>query len=207
MTFIVGKLPQTSVREAGRLLTRAFAADPVITHFLSGARRRQIAFPAFFRAIILENLEYGQVFGSWDEGRLIGVAVWTPPDAPGPSSVRRAKVNHAIVRGLFPRRSRGLYGGFDAMSSLHPTKPHWYLGFVGVEPNRQTQGIGRQLLAPVLEFADTSGVLCYLETPFPATHEFYRRLGFALGIEARPFEGAPPIWTMVREPSEGRRGT
>ncbi|GAC1671877.1 MAG: hypothetical protein PVS2B2_03700 [Candidatus Acidiferrum sp.] len=43
-------------------------------------------------------------------------------------------------------------------------------------------------------------MLCYLETPFPATHDFYRRLGFELGPATHPFEGAAPLWTMIRLP-------
>jgi len=106
-----------------------------------------------------------------------------------------------IVRLLFPHRSRKLYGGFSATVSLHPKAPHWYLAFVGVEPRQQGKGIGQQLLAPVLDLADHRSTVCYLETPFPGTLEFYRRLGFVLETEARPFENAPPIWTMTRPPS------
>jgi GNAT superfamily N-acetyltransferase len=194
-----------SIGEAGHLLARAFAADPVITYFLAGAQRRRIALPAFFRAIILENLGRGHVYGAWEQGRLIGVAVWTPPEEirPALGIQFRARANHAIVRLLFPWRTRGLYRGFGATASLHPTVAHWYLAFIGVDPSRQGEGVGRQLLAPVLERADAGEVLCYLETPFPATREFYQRLGFDLGPEARPFQGAPPIWTMVRRP-EGK---
>jgi GNAT superfamily N-acetyltransferase len=198
----------TSVGDAGRLFARAFATDPVITHFLGGVRRRAVAFPAFFRAIIFANLSYGHVYGAWENGHLVGVAVWTPPSVSAPNAAGRpfASLNHAIVRFLFPHRSQGLYGGFGATASLHPGEPHWYLAFVGVEPNRQGQGVGAQLLAPVLQRADADGVVCYLETPFPASHAFYRRLGFDLGVEAWPFEGAPPIRTMTRRPRPIKNG-
>ena len=63
------------------------------------------------------------------------------------------------------------------MEQFHPADPHWYLAFVGVEPTIQSHGIGRTLLAPVLKLADQTETLCYLETPFPRTHEFYERLG------------------------------
>ncbi len=105
-----------------------------------------------------------------------------------------------MVRMLFPRRVRGLYHGFAETASLHPMEPHWYLGFVGIEPHYQGHGLGEKLLAPVLKTADAENTLCYLETPFPATHKFYERLGFALEIEAKPFRGAPTLWTMVRRP-------
>jgi hypothetical protein len=52
----------------------------------------------------------------------------------------------------------------------------------------------------VLEQADHNGQLCYLETPFPDTRAFYRKLRFNETAELRPVAGAPPIWTMTREP-------
>lgn len=198
----VRELPEDAVFAAARLLARAFSADPILTHFLSDPRRRALACPAFFRALLLEHLEQAHVFGAWDENGLAGVVVWAPPGGAPPSSAlrRRAALNHGIVRLLFPRRAAALYRGFAATGALHPSEPHWYLFFIGVEPSAQRKGVGRTLLAPVLQRADHEGTLCYLETPFPATHEFYRRLGFELRPPTHPFEGAPPLWTMIRRP-------
>ena len=208
MTVTIRQLPTTAVRDAGRLLTRAFAADPIITHFLAAPRRRRFAFPAFFRAIIYEHLDAGHVYGAWEGERLIGVAVWAPPDGLNPKLVGRvfSAADHLVVRMLFPRRARGLYNGFAETASLHPIEPHWYLGFVGIEPDYQGHGLGERLLGPVLKTADADNTLCYLETPFPATHKFYKRLGFALEIEARPFQGAPALWTMLRRPQVAMKG-
>ncbi len=65
----------------------------------------------------------------------------------------------------------------------------------------QSRGIGRALLAPVLKIADATNALCYLETPFPRTHEFYERLGFVRHAEHSPFIGAPQgVVTFLREP-------
>ena len=202
MIVTIRDLPVRALGDAARLLVRAFAADPIITHFLAAPRRRRFAFPAFFRALILEHLERRHVYGAWDEDRLVGVAVWAPPQGPPPSFAMRlrARLGHLVVRLFFPRRACKLYRGFAATASLHPHEPHWYLCFVGVDPNYQGRGVGQQLLAPVLQTADRDRALCYLETPFPATHEFYRRLGFELRPAAYPFEGAPPLWSMVRRP-------
>ena len=103
---------------------------------------------------------------------------------------------------MFPRASQGLFGGFAALEQFHPIDPHWYLAFVGIEPTIQSRGIGRALLAPVLKIADQTNTLCYLETPFPRTHEFYERLGFARRGEHSPFVGAPQgVVTFVRDPN------
>jgi GNAT superfamily N-acetyltransferase len=204
-TISVAELPAEAVHTSGRLLSRAFAADPILTYFLSGPLRRQIAYPAFFRELILEHLESRHVYGAWDGDRLVGVVVWAPPHGAPPSFAMRlrARLDHLVVRLLFPRRASKLYRGFAATASLHPHDPHWYLFFVGVDPSYQGRGVGKQLLAPVLQTADRDRALCYLETPFPATHEFYRRLGFELRPATHPFEGAPPLWSMIRRPETG----
>src|SRR5215831_7399622 len=85
MAVMIGPLPKASIRGASRLLARAFAADPVITHFLDGATRRRVAFPAFFRTVIFESLDSGHVFGAWEGDGLVGVAVWIPPRAAVPT--------------------------------------------------------------------------------------------------------------------------
>ncbi len=108
---------------------------------------------------------------------------------------------------LFPRTSNVLFAGFAAMEQFHPAAPHWYLAFVGVDPTIQSHGIGGTLLAPVLAAADRTETLCYLETPFPRTHKFYERLGFARQRELNPFIGAPQgAIAFLRKPSSSVRG-
>lgn len=198
----IARLPRGQIGEAARLLARAFTADPILTFFLSDPVRRKVAFRAFFRALIYEAWECAHVYGAMLDDRLAGVSVWVAPDAAPPSGPfrRRADRNHLLVNACFPRRAAALYRGFEATRRLHPRDPHWYLLFIGVAPSVQRGGLGRKLMAPVLEIADREGTQCYLETPFPATHEFYRRQGFDLGPGTNPFEGAPTLWTMVRVP-------
>jgi ribosomal protein S18 acetylase RimI-like enzyme len=94
-----------------------------------------------------------------------------------------------------------LFAGFDGLAAHHPPEPHWYLVFVGIEPAAQRSRFGNQLLAPVLGRADAEHLICYLETPFEQTIEFYRRLGFTVTSKSEPFAAPTPIWTMVRAPS------
>ena len=196
-------LPRAEIEAAGRLLTRAFAQDPVITHFLDDASRRSIAFPAFFAGVLEEILASGTVFAGFDADRLIGVAAWLPPEPlpPDEASLARSDQHRAVVRELFPETSQALYDGFAAAGKLHPVEAHWYLAFVGIDPSFQGRGAGRKLLSQVLEDADAKGLLCYLETPFPATHKFYRSLGFEIHSQENLFRGAPPVWTMLRRPN------
>ena len=195
-------LPNADIAAAGHLLTRAFAQDPVITHFLDDPARRSIAFPAFFEGVLEEILPFGTVFAGYDSDRLIGLAAWLPPEAvqPDEASLARSHQHRALVRNLFPQTSQALYEGFAAAGKLHPVEPHWYLAFIGIDPPFQGRGVAPKLLSLVLEDADAKGLLCYLETPFPATRKFYQDLGFEIRSQESPFQGAPPVWTMLRRP-------
>jgi len=199
----IGKLAGADSGRASRLLARAFAEDPVVTHFLYDRFRRRIAYPAFFRAVLEELVPCGHVYAAHDRNALVGVAAWKPPDASPPTAATQAAIEQQLrrVRLLFPRTSRGLFEGFASLEHFHPSAPHWYLAFVGIEPMIQSRGIGRALLAPVLETADRTGALCYLETPFPRTHAFYTSLGFARHAEHSPFVGAPQgVVAFLRQP-------
>jgi GNAT superfamily N-acetyltransferase len=201
MHINIGHLSRQSSGRASRLLTHAFAQDPIITHFFHDRLRRRIAFPAFFRAVLEELLPSGQIYAAHHNGDLAGVAAWVPPGgaAPNAAAQRAAGQYQRLVHLMFPRAAQGLFRGFAALEHAHPAEPHWYLAFVGVDPAMQNRGIGQQLLAPVLKIADETSTLCYLETPFPRTHAFYERLGFVRHAE-HPFIGAPQgVVTFLRQ--------
>ncbi|MHB8512284.1 MAG: GNAT family N-acetyltransferase [Actinomycetota bacterium] len=201
MEFIIRALHVSEAVEASQLLARAFALDPIITHYLDDPNRRAIAFPAFFEGILEEILPSGTVFAAKSEETMVGVAAWVPPapQEPDESARSRAANCHRTVRAMFPTTSAHLFDGFAALESRHPHEPHWYLAFVGIEPRAQGEGIGGQLLAPVLAVADETKTTCYLETPFPRTHAFYERLGFEKYSEMDVFAGAPQsVVTFIR---------
>ena len=133
---------------------------------------------------------------------LLTRAFMPDPDA-GQSTardLRRQTLTEKRVRAIDPNAAAALFEGFAGLESGHPSEPHRYLFFIGVEPEMQGSGIGSRMLAPVLENADRSRAPCYLETPFSRTHDFYRRLGFEIAVEGHPFAGAPTLWAMTRAP-------
>ena len=200
MDVVVRQLKSGEVRAASLLLARAFADDPFIGYFFADQGRRRLALPPFFRAVLHELAGSEALFACEDDGRLVGVAAWSPLDPKEATKRSRllARVASAEVRIAFPSAAPKVLTGFSALGAYHPPVPHWYLAFVGIEPGQQRRGLGRRLLAPVLERADTAAAICYLETPFPDTRAFYRRLGFEDTSELHPGPGAPPIWTMTR---------
>jgi hypothetical protein len=55
------------------------------------------------------------------------------------------------------------------------------------------------LLRPVLERCDAEGLHAYLETQKEENVPWYGRHGFNL-VEKLETKGAPPIWTLLRDP-------
>lgn len=85
-----------------------------------------------------------------------------------------------------------------ALLSKHPSEPHYYLPFVGVDPAAQGQGIGSAVLEPVLRWCDTLRLGAYLENTNERNLVFYERLGFrVLEIMALAADG-PTVWRMWR---------
>ena len=203
MTIRVAPLPTARIGDAVEVLRQAFMPDPIFSHFFRDPARRSAVFTAFFGMIINTHMRFGHVYGAERDGALVGAAVWRPPDADAPTERDQALEEEAIaqVRAIDAAACDALMTGFGQLEAGHPAEPHWYLFFVGVAPRCQGQRVGEQLLTPVLRAADTAGVSCYLETPFPRTHAFYRRLGFHLRSEAHPFVGAPTLSTMLRSPA------
>jgi GNAT superfamily N-acetyltransferase len=203
MDVQIGQVPRREIGRASEVLTRAFAADGILSHYLSGPWQR-FATRAFFSSVIHEHLPttYAATVGS----TLVGVAAWSAPSEPPAPLGRRIRARGRLmqVRVLFPRSSRPLWNGLQQMAQLRPAEPHWYLAFTGVEPAWQGHRIGETLLRPVLSLADADGIPCYLETPFPETHQFYRRLGFEITSELHPFPDAPLLWALIRMPQRAR---
>ncbi|HSM84120.1 MAG TPA: GNAT family N-acetyltransferase, partial [Nodosilinea sp.] len=76
--------------------------------------------------------------------------------------------------------------------------PHWYLMLLAVSPRYQRQGVGHQLMQPVLEECDRTHQPGYVETSTEAAVRFYQRHGFEI-LKTGPFaDQAPPFWTLRR---------
>jgi ribosomal protein S18 acetylase RimI-like enzyme len=195
-------LGRGEVPAAARLLARAFDRDPVIDWHLAGPNKKK-ALRAFFRAPLYELVSLGTVYAARGDDGLLGVAAWTPPGGHVFEPDPRVRDAERMLNSLYPSTAPKLLAGFEVLHDLHPAQPHWYLFFVGLEPAQQGRGLGESLLSPVLNRADADRTLCYLETPFSGTHSFYRRLGFEVISELRPFEAPFPVWAMLRRPGQG----
>ena len=131
---------------------------------------------------------------------IAGVAIWELPDQwqVGVPTQLRLLPSMAVI---FRRRLARVLGTIAALESNHPAEPHYYLPFIGVEPEWQGRGLGAALLAPVLARCDRDGAPAYLEASTARNRALYERNGFRVTEEFHLGRGSPPIWRMWREPA------
>ncbi|CAM3688515.1 Mycothiol acetyltransferase [Nocardiopsis gilva] len=87
-----------------------------------------------------------------------------------------------------------------AMAPHRPTEPVWFLCSLGVDPDRQGSGLGRAVIRPGLEAADSAGLSSFLETSDKRNVRFYRNFGFEVSAEYSLPGGGPRTWAMARRP-------
>ncbi|MDH4200600.1 MAG: GNAT family N-acetyltransferase [Spirochaetia bacterium] len=76
---------------------------------------------------------------------------------------------------------------------------YWHLFYIGVHPDHQNKGYGAQVLAPILEESDKSGIPVFLENFTDANTRFYERNGFEVKSYYR-FNEDILMRNMVRQP-------
>ncbi|WP_332459821.1 GNAT family N-acetyltransferase [Nocardiopsis gilva] len=77
------------------------------------------------------------------------------------------------------------------MAPHRPTEPVWFLCSLGVDPDRQGSGLGRAVIRPGLEAADSAGLSSFLETSDKRNVRFYRNFGFEVSAEYSLPGGGP----------------
>jgi len=182
-------------------MARAFVDDPVFSWMLPSRAVRERRLAHYFSTALRheapghENLEL-----AWTDNRIVGGTIWFPPPGryiPSASHQLRALLGYlAVFRG---RLGVGQAYMRSALSA-HPREPHWYLGFVGVEPELQGQGIGAELIRSRLSRCDSGDEAAYLESSNVRNNRLYMHLGFRpTGVLPLP-AGAPEVTTMWRPP-------
>ncbi len=131
-----------------------------------------------------------------------GATMWMPPGVnAAPTRIGLLKfalgqIRHGTARSI----NRGMALS-RTMHSWHPTDPHMYLFTIGTTAAARGKGVGKALLAPVLETCDREGVPVYLENSNPSNTGFYTAHGFErMGIFEIGGDGTPVMEPMWREP-------
>jgi ribosomal protein S18 acetylase RimI-like enzyme len=180
-----------------RTLARAFFDDPisrwVTPQERSRLRRLERAFDVGVRKVYLRDGD------CWTTEGVAGAALWLPPGGWIVPPGRQLRLLPGMVRAYGRDLPRALRA-FQVVAREHPHAPHhWYLPFIGVDPDWQGKGIGTALLQPVLERCDRERLPAYLEASTPRNRACYERSGFHV-TGTIDFPDGPTMWKMWREP-------
>lgn len=187
------------LEKAARLLTDAFMPDPLYRWVQPDSKRRHRMLMWMHTCVLSYTMSYGNVITVED---VDGVACWLPPGAMELSTV-------GILRsGLFMLPFRigvnaslrfNAYMGFSGrLRKQYAPQRYWYLWVIGVAPSRQRQGIGGQLVQPILEQADRQRMPAFLETENETNLSFYERCGFVTTAAGFVPEATVQVWSMLR---------
>jgi GNAT superfamily N-acetyltransferase len=197
-TKVVRKASADDVSRLAQALARAFYDDPVFQWLVPDdserIRRSELGFAFYLRKVYLPHDEcYATEDGA-------GAALWLPPEKWHLGPLAQLRLAPGMIAAMGPRLPQ-LLRAISTIESNHPQKPpHYYLPFVGVEPELQGKGLGTALLKPILDRCDREGTPAYLEATTPHNRACYLRQGFEVTEEFRFPKGGPPSWRMWREP-------
>jgi ribosomal protein S18 acetylase RimI-like enzyme len=194
----VGKAAMEDAPALARTLALAFADDPVSVWFFPRETDRLQRLQRAYERLFLRRIALPREV-TFTVASHAGVAMWLPPGQAHPGALEQLRLLPAMVAEFgrdLPRAMRGM----GAMDAVHPHEPHWYLWLLGVDPQRQGEGLGSRLLAEALERCDRDRVPAYLQATTPRSRALYLRHGFEDHGELRLPDDGPQLWPMWREP-------
>jgi GNAT superfamily N-acetyltransferase len=169
------------------ILCAAFHDYPVMRYVIGetdpeydGKLRELIGF--FVEGRLMRNVP---LIGLYDANDLLGVAVVSPPEEIAmPPELAEC---HAQVKRRLGREAMARFDRYDeACEATDPGHLAHYLGMIGVRPDAQGRGLGRQLIEAVKDRArfhpNSTGIT--LNTECESNLPFYERVGFIKGFEA-----------------------
>ncbi len=184
----VGKIEQA---KAYQTLLSAFTEDPVERWLYPELADYLTHFPKFLAAFGGRAFDQQTV---WCLGEYSAVALWLPPGVEPDGDA----IGAVLTETVSSDKHQDTFAVLEQMGAAHPTFPHWYLPWFGVDSALQEQGIGGQLMEHCLvKITDTDHFPAYLETPNPRTIAFYERHGFEVTGMVQAGE-CPPITFMLR---------
>ncbi|MCX4780995.1 GNAT family N-acetyltransferase [Streptomyces sp. NBC_01264] len=194
------------IRQAGpsdrdavaRLLDEAFRTDPVSSWVFPDPEHRAAVHGKFLGVFVDVALAEGRIDYAADGS---AAALWLRIPEADPEAEHVEDEVPAKMRAVAdPDNERCELVG-RLTGEVHPmAEEHEYLLMIAVAPGRQGEGLGTELIRPVLERCDREGVPAYLEASSERSKGLYERLGWQFTGEAVRLPDGPLMWPMWRKP-------
>jgi GNAT superfamily N-acetyltransferase len=196
----VRPLGRNDVRDAARVLAKAFYDDPVTSWMLPDDKTRLTALTRAFGPLARHHFlpRAGSEVGVRD-GTVGAATLWDPPGQRKPGLVEQL-ITTPTMLWAFRTRVPASVRVMELMEKHHPEEPHWYLMLIGSDPAVRGTGFGHALMRSRLDRCDAEGSPAYLENSNPKNESYYLRFGFEIMGEIKLPDGGPPLWPMWRAP-------
>jgi GNAT superfamily N-acetyltransferase len=186
---------RTDLDTITRVLTAAFMHGDLAPWLIPARAHRERIYPRYFAMFAEHALDYGHVDITTDG---LGVAIWYAHNdvhiAPIADYASRLKTITQPYTGRFVILDR-------AMARLHPTgKPHDYLAYLAVHPDRWANGYGTALLCHHHQTLDRQGRAAYLEATGLRNRRLYQRHGYTPQPAYPLGRNGPTLHPMWRRP-------
>jgi len=180
--------------EYAQALYEALTEDAFYITLVRSIEDKQQAKQTLFKYLdfsICEGLKYGDIF--MPSTNRFGVSVWSKPLVCEQAEQQQKEKKDFLLNelGIDSLETYNRIVEFMASkTSAIISSDAWYLSILEILPKYQGQGLGKDLLLPVLSKADRLGVSTYLETFTPRNKTFYSRLGYVdVGVFLEPTTG------------------
>lgn len=169
---------QTRAKKVARILAESFIDDPSFK-FTYGENVNKIqALDAFFKLLVEDVMQRGEIVVAPEDQ---GVCIWYPESVEiFNKQFEQILVDVASTVYHFAGEESGkrFEHLIHKMGEKEPEKTHCEVFFIGLKPEARGKGIGKNLIKPVLNYADTKQVGCYLVSSSSRNISFYERHGF-----------------------------
>jgi GNAT superfamily N-acetyltransferase len=192
----VFSIDEASAESAYAAIVLAFVNDPAARWSWPQPDAYLRNMPLLARAFGAKSFALGTAFGI---DRFAGAALWLPPNV----SPDEEALTELIERTAPAAIRQDAAGVFEQMASFHPREPHWYLPLIGIDPARQGQRLGDQLMAHALARCDVEQSPAYLESSNSRNLPFYARHGFEV-LGKIQVGSSPTLVPMLRRPRAPR---
>jgi ribosomal protein S18 acetylase RimI-like enzyme len=174
------------------VVVRAFEADPAARWSWPDSQQYFMHFPSFVRAVGGKAFTHRSAY--YVDG-YAAAALWLPPNVYPDED----KLTSLAQRTVSEKIQKDFLSVFEQMGHYHPSEPHWFLPFMGVDPSQQGKGFGSALLQHTLIRCDRENKLAYLESSNPRNIPLYKRHGFEI-LGSIQVGTSPTIAPMLRRP-------
>ncbi|MCX5612279.1 GNAT family N-acetyltransferase [Streptomyces sp. NBC_00047] len=198
MGLDIRQADQSDRDAVARLLDEAFRTDPVSSWVFPDPEHRAAVHGKFLGVFVDVALAEGRIDYAVDGS---AAALWLRiPAGDQEGEAVEDEVPARMRAEADPDNERCELVG-RLTGAVHPTaEEHEYLLMIAVAPGRQGEGLGSELMRPVLERCDREGVPAYLEASSERSKGLYERLGWEFTGEVVRLPDGPLMWPMWRKP-------